>query len=332
MPVPSQRIPDERRDLQEACRAVGLDPREARHVRTHSNEIWLLPRPALVVRLSMDHHDVSAATRMVRLVRWLCEQDLPVAEPWPGSSAPLVLSGGRIATYWRGLTVPEAPDYRAFGSLMRRLHDVAPPPGLSLPELDPVAAAAEILDEEWPDCGLDRRFVADRLAELGAQLRSAPLPLSRGLVHGDAHVGNLLVDRGRLVMGDWDSACVGTPAWDLIPTALEPQRWARPRTSYRAFVEGYGQDVTTWPYYRELRELVEWRRITERIRVAGRVPRAGRNLCRHLHTMYADDLDTPWYGPEAEAAARGPQTFSIRRASSPPAPSTSAPHSSPPHS
>lgn len=313
MPIESQRTPLERRDLQEACRAVGLDPREARHLRTHSNEIWLLPRAAVVVRLSMNHHDVSAVTRMVRLVRWLWEQDLPVAELWHESPGPLVLSNGRIATYWRSLTVPEAPDYRAFGSLMRRLHQVSPPPDqVNLAELDPVAAAAEILDEEWPNCGLDRRFVADRLAEIGARLRSAPLSISRGLLHGDAHVGNLLVDRGRLVLGDWDSACVGTPAWDLIPTALEPQRWARPRAPYQAFVEGYGQDVTTWPYYRELRELVEWRRITERIRIAGHVPRAGRNLCRHLHTMYAGDLHTPWYGPEAEAATRGPQDFSTR--------------------
>lgn len=291
-------------DLEQACALVGLDPRAARHLRSHANELWLLPRAGVVVRLSLEPSTGHVAAQTIRLVRWLVEQDLPVASPWSGEPGPLTLSTGRVATYWRALDVPESTDYRAFGRLLRQLHHASPPPEqLGIPALDPLALAAEILDGEWPDCGVDRGFVAERLSDLEDRIRSARWPLPPALLHGDAHVGNLLVDRGRLVLGDWDSACVGTPGWDLLPTALEPPRWGRPEAVYRAFVEGYGQDVTTWPHYRELRELLEWRRIAERIRIAARVPHAGRNLRRHLRTMHAGDVDTPWYGPEAETSA-----------------------------
>jgi aminoglycoside phosphotransferase (APT) family kinase protein len=300
--VPAQRTPVDCKDLDEACALAGLPARPAQHLRSHANESWLLIRPVVVVRLSVEPGVAAGVSGMMRLVRWLVEQDLPVAAPWAPHPGPVTLASGRVATFWRALRRPESPDYRTFGRLLRRIHQVPPPDRLALPALDPVKLASAILDVDWPRCGVPRDFAADRLAELADRIRCSAWPLPDCLVHGDAHIGNLLMDGDRPVLGDWDAAAFGTPGWDLVPTAVEPQRWARPPAVYRAFADGYGADVTAWPGYAQLRELAEWHRIAERIRIAARVPYAGRNICRHLATMRAGDVDAAWYGAEVEAA------------------------------
>jgi len=78
-------------------------------------------------------------------------------------------------------------------------------------------------------------------------------------VHGDASVGNALVDeRGRAVLIDLDSVSVGPREWDLVLTALYFERlgW-HTRAEYEEFVFAYGFDVMNWYGYRTLADLRE---------------------------------------------------------------------------
>jgi aminoglycoside phosphotransferase (APT) family kinase protein len=294
--IPQRSVPIDRESLRQVCRLADVDHRGAVHLRSQSNETWLLPRAGVVVRLSLRSEVSAAAATMMRLIRGLQENGFPVAAPWSAYPGPLVLPNGRTATLWRALEVPERRDYAAFGRLLKRLHAAPVSPEVLPNRLDPVALASAILREDLPYWGMDRPFVEDRMAELTQAVGVARWPLPPGLVHGDAHIGNVLLDRGRPVLSDWDAAAIGNPGWDLLPTAVEPQRWSRPVRDYRSFVRGYQQDVTGWPGYRVLRELAEWHSLAERIRVAAVVPRAGRNLRLQLATMRTGKVDLPWYG------------------------------------
>ena len=295
MPVPAQRVPVSRRSLFHACQFAGLDTLGAVHLRSQSNETWLLPGPRVVVRMSLRADIAADAPRMMALVQWLVRNDLPVAPPWPPCPGPIALPGARVATFWKALEVPERRDYAALGHLLRQLHAAPLPADPALPTLDPVALASRILAEDVDRWGMRRSYAKQRIAELADAVRDQAWPLAAGLLHGDAHIGNVLLDEGRPVLSDWDSMMVGNPGWDLVPTAVEPQRWRRSAAQYATFAAAYGHDVTTWDGYHHLRELAEWFLLAERIKVTAAVPRAGRNLRRQLATMRAGGEHLPWY-------------------------------------
>jgi hypothetical protein len=79
-----------------------------------------------------------------------------------------------------------------------------------------------------------------------------------GVVHGDAHTGNLIrtID-GTVVICDFDNTCIAPREWDLVPAACGAIRFDAP-TRHRDVVTVHGDDVTrfpTWPVLRTAREL-----------------------------------------------------------------------------
>ena len=84
-------------------------------------------------------------------------------------------------------------------------------------------------------------------------------PLGVGVIHGDANVGNVLLDEhGQAVLIDLDSFSIGPREWDLIQTALFADRlgW-HTEEEYRTFVEVYGYDITQWDGYETLADMRE---------------------------------------------------------------------------
>ena len=78
-----------------------------------------------------------------------------------------------------------------------------------------------------------------------------------GVIHGDANVGNVLLDeRGQAVLIDLDSFSMGPREWDLIQTALFYDRlgW-HTEEEYRTFVEVYGYDIMQWDGYETLADM-----------------------------------------------------------------------------
>jgi aminoglycoside phosphotransferase (APT) family kinase protein len=84
-------------------------------------------------------------------------------------------------------------------------------------------------------------------------------PLGVGVIHGDANVGNVLLDsEGDPVLIDLDSFSIGPREWDLIQTALFADRFGwHTEEEYRAFVEVYGYDIKRWDGYETLADMRE---------------------------------------------------------------------------
>ena len=140
-----------------------------------------------------------------------------------------------------------------------------PEPAFDLPDwapLDDVArriADAEELAED------DREFLADRRAALAEQLAALEYPLPSAVVHGDAHLGNLIPGPDGPVLCDFDSTSEGPPEWDLTPVLVAQRRFGGSIRESRTLLRAYGFDVTKWPGFEVLR--------------AGARAEAGRRAC-----------------------------------------------------
>lgn len=148
---------------------------------------------------------------------------------------------GRIA---RDLQVPAATEceiHRQAGTLLRRLHDAAPP-GTASEGPERVAARAE--DHIQRVSGLLEpgqakliRAHAVRLSEITRLLPAVP-------THGDAQPRNFLWDAesGRLGLIDFERAELGPAVRDLV--RLEYGPWDRKPHLRAAFLAGYGRTLT----------------------------------------------------------------------------------------
>lgn len=191
--------------------------------------------------------------RGVRLAQWMRAHHVPVVLPVKDLPNPLRVDG-RVVAWWEEVPQARPATPPELGAALRSLHQM-PLPDIGLPEVATVDRATDriaVVDIDEKDRALLGAMAA-RLREAYAQLE---YELPYGLVHGDAHAANLLVDpSGRLGWVDLDGVAMGHPEWDLVLTAIERECGWVSEEAYAGFIEGYGYDVTAGPAYRVLREI-----------------------------------------------------------------------------
>ncbi len=214
-----------------------------------------------VVRVAPAGRERAAVDRELELARFLAAQGFDAVRPL-GVGQPVDVAGHWV-TAWEW--IPHDPttvtEGEAFGRLVRGFHDVtadydAPLPGWGALEL--IAARLGGLRQN-PNFSRDeletledvRRGLERRLEELSA---STPV----GVVHGDAHPGNVLTETGtgRTVLADFDLIGRGPRAWDLAPAALHPRRYGADPAWWNAVRRGYGRpEDASWAVCLRVREL-----------------------------------------------------------------------------
>lgn len=241
--------------LTDACRQVGLDPSGAALIRIGSNAVYRLRTP-VIVRITRDGESVENARMQVAVARWLESKDYPATRALHVDQ-PVDIEG-HVATFWE--SVSEREEYARIdqvADLIRRLHEFDTP--FDLPAKDPFGkldAQIGSLDSLAP---ADSRFLRERIDQLRAEYGTLEFVLKPGVIHGDANVGNVILDRdGNPVLIDLDSFCTGPREWDLVQTALFYERFGwHTKEEYRTFVEVYGFDIMSWPGYRVLADYRE---------------------------------------------------------------------------
>jgi hypothetical protein len=195
-----------------ACALAGLDARGAVVLHVRANAVYHLPHEGAVARLRFTPAGTGAVlerfTTAVQVTRWLRSQGFPVTEPLDLDQP--VTVDGHVATFWRHVAVTgeAGRDVSALARLLRRLHGL-PAPAVPLP-------AASLLGSLRADLGSgdavtagEREWLLARADKLEEQHQHADWVLDTGLIHGDAHAGNLLHAPGGVVLGDWDSVSRG---------------------------------------------------------------------------------------------------------------------------
>lgn len=244
--------------LRHACAAVELDPDGAQLIRIGSNAVFRLAFP-VVVRIAPSTSALDQAQKQVVVARWLAGQGFPAVQVVEGVSQPVVVDD-RVVTFWVSFADDErfAP-IEDVARLIRQLHDLPQPEGFRLPQAKTFERAEERLAQISGLPPADVDYLRHRFSEVRQRYEHLDFILPEGVIHGDASVGNVMIDRfDRAVMTDLDGFCYGHRELDLIITAAYYERFGWHTTEeYRKFVDVYGYDVTEWDGYPVLADVQE---------------------------------------------------------------------------
>jgi aminoglycoside phosphotransferase (APT) family kinase protein len=235
-----------------------------------SNAVYHLAAP-VVVRVSRGDADVERAHRTVAVARWLESVGYPAVRAIDVDQ-PVVIDGHAV-TFWQSLS-DDGRQYatvREVAEVLTRLHRLAAPADLYLPELAPFENAAQrIAGSGWLNPA-DREFLSDRLASLQGDYADLDFVLRSGVIHGDAGIGNVLHDsQGNPVVIDLDGFAMGPREWDLALTAIYYDSFGwHTRQEYETFVDVYGFDIMQWVGYPVMRAVREFLMVTWVIQKAG---------------------------------------------------------------
>ena len=279
--------------LEAIANRLGVTNRDARLLQLTNNAVYALPDVGLVVRITRSNELRDRVDKVVRLATWFADVDAPSVRLAGPEEQPVVVSA-LAATVWRYLPPAEpAPTVEDLGRVLRELHGLGTPP-IPLPAWDPVddarrrLADAEALDDN------DREFLIGWCDRLEPQLAALIRRTQNVLVHGDAHVGNLLRDEhGRVVLCDFDATCVGPRQVDLAAVPVGEARFGRAGV-HRGLADAYGYDVTLdpdWPLFREAREL---KMIVAAVPLLASTPGAAEEFAVRLRSIVSADVHARW--------------------------------------
>ncbi|WP_340377385.1 aminoglycoside phosphotransferase family protein [Streptomyces sp. SS7] len=247
------------RVLRSACRTAGLDDRGAQLIRLGENALFRLASAPVVVRIARGKEWLSTAGKEVAVARWLAAEGFSAARIVEDVEQPLLIDGHPV-TFWHLIVEGDRKaTYGELGGILRDLHSLTVPAGLALPPFDPFGKQELRIDKAViPED--DRAFLRKRWRELRERYAELCFATSKGPVHGDAHVQNLMIDnQGRAILIDFEAFCFDHPEWDLMVTAVEHHSLAwQTDEQYAEFVRAYGRDLYEWHAYDTLRGLQEF--------------------------------------------------------------------------
>ncbi|MGE3796011.1 MAG: phosphotransferase family protein [Dehalococcoidia bacterium] len=277
-----------------ACQQVGISANGAELIRIGSNAVFRLGD--VIARIAPSTALLANAEKQIAVARWLDSIDYPAMRaldvPQPVEAA------GRVVTFWHSVAAETkfAP-IADMATLIRQLHSITSvPPDLVLPEIQPFGPPDSQLPEFPGLPGADAQFLQERIIWARDAFPTLPYVLPYGVIHGDANVGNaLLDDERRAVLVDLDSFAVGPREWDLIQTALFYDRlgW-HTEAEYRTFVDVYGFDLMTWSGYKPLADMREVAMTSWLSRKSNTSDEAAREATKRIDALRSDGRRRDW--------------------------------------
>lgn len=290
--------------LIEACEAVGLAVDGAVLVHNYSNAIYHLPAEKAVARITAGPASIQRVSQTQAVARWLVDEHAFPATAPLRNAEPVQVSTGSVVSFWQYVQQPAAASFTStdLAGLLRRLHDVPADelPGKALQWVPLVSLEAALAE------GVDARLLApeevawlqDHIATTRQQLSVVTWPLAPGLVHGDAWLGNLLIDEttGRIMLGDWDWTSIGPREIDLVPTWHATRRYGRDAAWTDAFAHTYGYDLAASPAFPALMRMRDLMQLTGPLRRAGADERYLHALRQRFTGIRSGDVTASWIG------------------------------------
>jgi hypothetical protein len=237
--------------------SLGIDDGDARLLRLTNNAVFAIPHAGLVVRITRSRTLHARVNKNVVLGTWFAEVDAPTIRLADNIEQP-VIDRDLLATVWIWVPpTPPRPDARDLGVALRGFHALGLPP-FELPAWDPIGdARTRIADAEALDVA-DREYLLAWCDRLQPRLEEFAAATDLGLLHGDAHEGNLLrAPDGRVLLCDFDATCAGPWQVDLVPAPANEARFGS-TGAHAKLASAYGYDITedpAWPLLLEAREL-----------------------------------------------------------------------------
>jgi len=279
--------------LAAAGRKAGIAVEPAELLRDGSHALFTVPG-GIVARVGRAASR-ARAHRELEVSAWLAASSVPVVEAMSGVEQPTLVDD-RPVTWWRELPPHRPATPAELGAVLRTVHQLPIPTTPHLPPLDPFADFAERIANAGALPADDRSWLADHLTDLRNRWQHLPPGKPICVVHGDAWQGNVAVpDRGEPVVLDLEHFAIGPPEWDLIALAVDRTDFERiDQAEYTAFVDAYGgYDVTTWPGYRTLADILELRWVCFALAKAS-TDRVAADQARHRIACLRGEIPRSW--------------------------------------
>lgn len=263
----------------------------AQLLRLTNNAVFALPASTVVVRIARSYQAGSRVAKGVALARWFASIDAPAIRLAGPEDQPLVVDGFH-ATVWRYLAPGERPTPHDLGAALQQFHALGLPP-FPLPDWDPVGDARQRLADAESIGDDDRRTLTAWCDDLEPHIADLRRRQPAVLIHGDAHVGNLLRDGDRVVFCDFDPVSIGPWQADLVAVPVAEDRFGRPGI-HRQLAASYGYDVRSdadWPLFRAAREL---KMVVAAVPLLASAPGVAREFRIRLETIATGDSTTRW--------------------------------------
>lgn len=280
---------------------LGIPLEDAELLRLHSNATFALPSAGLLVRIATNPAAYQRIATAIAITRWLGRRGFPCTVPADIAGQPFT-ERGKVVSFWR--YVPLAPEPEPTGAdLGRLLHDLhaQPDPPQSPGKLaDPFISVVSAIEEQpHAMADEDRDWLKERIASLRGQWNALDFPLPAGLIHGDAHIGNLMRSAsGQVILGDWDHVATGPREWDLVQIHYIHRRFGRAADEdINAFTTSYGWDIRDWPGLETLIAVREITGLSAHIRTAPYKPFTREQLAYRLDTLRRGETTARWLSP-----------------------------------
>ena len=273
--------------LHQACAMAGLDPRDARLLRGHTNAVFRLAHAPVVLKIARNGSSPARVQRTVDFVVWLMDNGFPTTPLHPVHQP--LLFDGHAATLWRYF--PQSPHPVTAEQLAKPLHALhtLPRPPIVLPDHDNLGAIRRSIDSITCLPPHTLTYLSKRADELEAQLARVDYALPPGVIQGDPQHRNALhTEDGEVVLCDWDTVALGQPEWDLVTVEVHCRRFGYGRAHYSAFADTYGWDITRWPGYPTLAAIRELRMITTNARKVPSAPHTYDEVRRRIDGLQQD--------------------------------------------
>lgn len=282
---------------------LGVDPSDAETLHMSNNAVYALPKAGVVVRITRSTKLHERVHNVARLGQWLADIKAPTIRLTKGIKQPLA-HGDVLATVWDLLPPADSPPTVGdLGKTLKAFHDINVT-GADLPNWDPVDIARKRIADGDLLTESERDWLLGWCDRVAPQVEVLNASISMSLVHGDAHVGNLLRHPdGHTVLCDFDSTCIGPKGVDLASAARAAIRFGH-HDKHDQLVKSYGYDITTdpaWPILREARDLAY---VVSGVPLMSSSPAIAKEFRLRLDSVMTGDTTVRWtvYADAAKAS------------------------------
>ena len=283
-----------RRALADACAKVGVSADGAELFRMGENAMFMLRHDGIVVRVARSDARIQKVEKELAVARWLASNDYPATRVADEIAAQPIHADGRLVTFWGLVEESGKASYNDLGALLRGMHAL-PAPDFELPQFTPFSAVPGRLANPGNADPSAVAFLSDLYHDVKDRYNSLEFALPLGVIHGDAHRGNVIVTPSGPILTDFEVVSWGPREWDLTPTALSMDRFGLPRETFEEFSRNYGFDVTQWPGYPVLRSVRELTMLTWLMQIIDVSPDRKAEFEHRIASMRAGKTTEPWH-------------------------------------
>lgn len=239
---------------QEFASRIGQPFGNMKLVRFGENCIYYLPERNIVFRAHRPTKALQEIDNEISICQFLTQQGFPspslLKTPKP---QPYEISGMYISAWkWLPHDSEQKVSWTEFGRLISTFHDITKPYDYTnLPRYNPfpkmrkrLEMIQELNNVKQEEISCLKQWV-DKLYEKFKEFDTCFL---LGVIHGDAHTGNVVVSNGQPYLLDFENVSYGDQVWDLIPMIVSMRRFNLKEDDVKAFFEGYGQDIFNWGF------------------------------------------------------------------------------------